>query len=76
MYYNEHTFDWYQKKLGQATTRYAREFKEDRHSMDKSTINRRIDIPTIYYQFKHPKLLHSYDPSNNNDETNVHQTEE
>ena len=42
----EHSFNWSQTKiLGQATTRHAREFKEAWHSMDRSTINRHIDIP-------------------------------
>ena len=38
--------------LGQAAIRHAREFKEAWHSMDRSTFNRHIDIPTIYHQLK------------------------
>ena len=50
---NGHEFDWSQTKLlGQASTRHAREFKEPWYSIDKSTINRHIDIPTIYPQLK------------------------
>jgi hypothetical protein len=43
---NGHNFDWSQTRcLGQATTKYAREFKEAWHSIDELTFNRRIDIP-------------------------------
>ena len=40
------------KLLGRATTRHARELKEAWHSIDKNTINRHIDIPTVYLQLK------------------------
>ena len=50
---NGHKFDWSQTKcLGQATTKHAREFKEEWHSLDKQTFNRHIDIPLIYLQLK------------------------
>ena len=53
---NGHKFDWSQTRcLGQATTKYAREFKEAWHSMHKLTFNRHIDIPTIYLQLKHSR---------------------
>ena len=49
----EHSFNWSQTEiLGQAATRHVREFKEAWHSMDRSTFNRHIDIPTIYHQLK------------------------
>ena len=46
--------------LGQAAIRHAREFKEAWHSMDRSTFNRHIDIPTIYHQLKKLKTLDSH----------------
>ena len=49
----EHSFNWSQTKIvGQTTTRHARKFKETWHSMDRSTFNRHINIPTICHQLK------------------------
>ena len=51
-YDNCHTLDWAKTQLlERAPTKYAREFKEAWHSTD-DTINRHIDIPTVYLQFK------------------------
>ena len=51
-YDNCHTFNWAKTQLlGRAPTKYAREFKEAWHSTD-DTINRHIDIPTVYLQLK------------------------
>ena len=50
---NCHTFNWAKTQLlGRAQTKYAREFKEAWHSTDDDTINRHIDIPTVYLQLK------------------------
>ena len=74
---NGRKFDWSQTKLlGQASTRHARKFKEAWHSMDKSTINRHVDIPTIYHQLKHHKRHHPSYPPNNNNRTDTPQTNE
>ncbi len=52
-YDNCHTFNWTETQLlGRAQTKHAREFKEAWYSTDSSTINRHIDIPTIYLQHK------------------------
>ena len=59
-----------------ASTKQAREFKEAWHSMDKSTINRHIDIPTIYHQLKHQEQGHPSDPPNKNNRTDSPQTNE
>ena len=49
----DHRFHWANTKvLGQANTRYAREFKEAWHSLDKPAINRHIDIPAAYHQLR------------------------
>ena len=50
-YDNCHTFNW-ATYIGRAQTKYAREFKEAWHSTDDNTINRHIDIPTVYLQLK------------------------
>ena len=44
--------------------------------MDKSTINRHVDIPTIYHQLKHHKRHHPSYPPNNNNRTDTPQTNE
>ena len=54
--------------LGHAHTKHAREFKEAWHSMDNNTINRHVDIPTIYLQLK--KKTNA--STNNNTNTNTH----
>ena len=52
-YDNCHTFNWTETQLlGRAQTKHAREFKEAWYSMDANTINRHIEIPTIYLQLK------------------------
>ncbi len=52
-YDNCHTFNWTETQLlGRAQTKHAREFKEAWYSTDSNTINRHIDIPTIYLQLK------------------------
>ncbi len=54
-YDNCHTFNWTETQLlGRAQTKHvhAREFKEVWYSTDSNTINRHIDIPTIYLQLK------------------------
>ena len=46
-------FNWAKTQLlGRAQTKYTREFKEAWHSTDDDTINRHIDIPTVYLQLK------------------------
>ena len=40
------------KRLGQANTKHAREFKEAWHSLDKQTFNCHIGIPLIHLQLK------------------------
>ena len=50
---NGHTFNWTKTQLlDQAKTKHAREFKEAWHSVDKNTINRHIDIPSVFLQLK------------------------
>ena len=44
--------------------------------MDKSTINRHIDIPTMYHQLKHQKQHHPSDPLNSNNRTYAPRTNE
>ena len=52
-YDNCHTFNWAKTHLlGRAQTKYAREFKEVWDSTDDGTINRHIDIRTVYLQLK------------------------
>ena len=52
-YDNCHTFYWTETQLlGRAQTKHAREFKEAWYSIDANTINRHIEIPTIYFQLK------------------------
>ena len=52
-YDNCHTFNWTKTQLlGRAKTKYTREFKEAWHSTDDDSINRHIDIPTVYLQLK------------------------
>ena len=52
-YDNCHTFNWKETRLlGRAQTKHAREFKEAWYSTDDNTINRHIDIPTVYLQLK------------------------
>ena len=52
-YDNCHTFNWTETQLlGRAQTKHTREFKEAWYSTDSNTINRHIDIPTIYLQLK------------------------
>ena len=53
-YDNGHTFNWTETKLlGRANTKHAREFKEAWYSTDRNTINRYVDIPTVYLQLKY-----------------------
>jgi hypothetical protein len=67
-YDNCHTFNWtHTELLGQAQTKHAREFKEAWHSMDNNTINRHVDIPTIYLQLK----MTPNASTNNNTNTNL-----
>ncbi len=54
--------------LGRAQTKHAREFKEAWHSTDGNTINRHIDIPTIYLQLK---TLHRSSTNNDVNMTNT-----
>ena len=50
---NCHTFNWTETQLlGRAQTKHAREFKEAWYSIGANTINRHIEIPTIYLQLK------------------------
>jgi hypothetical protein len=49
-------------------TKHAREFKEAWHIMDNNTINRHVDIPTIYLQLKKTPNA----STNNNTNTNTH----
>ena len=52
-YDNCHTFNWTETQpLGRAQTKHACEFKEAWYSIDTNTINRHIEIPTIYLQLK------------------------
>ncbi len=52
-YDNCHTFNWTETQLlGRAQTKHAREFKEAWYCTNSNTINRHIDIPTIYLQLK------------------------
>ena len=52
-YDNCHTFNRTETQLlGRAQTKHARKFKEAWYSTDSNTINRHIDIPTIYLQLK------------------------
>ena len=50
---NGHKFDFQNiKLLGKAQTKEAREFIETWHSLDKSSFNRHIEIPSVYLQLK------------------------
>ena len=52
-YDNCHTFNWAKTPLlGRAQTKCTREFKEAWDITDDDTINRHIDIPTVYLQLK------------------------
>ena len=68
-YDNCHTFNWKETHLlGRAQTKHAREFKEAWYSTDDNTINRHIDIPTVYLQLKTVRKV-----ATNND-TNINNT--
>ena len=68
-YDNCHTFNWNETHLlGRAKTKHAREFKEAWYSTDDNTINRHIDIPTVYLQLKTVRKF-----ATNND-TNINNT--
>jgi hypothetical protein len=63
-YDNCHTFNWTETELlGRAQTKHAREFKEAWYSIDGNTINRHVEIPTVYLQLKTTRKC----PTNNND---------
>jgi hypothetical protein len=63
-YDNCHTFNWTETELlGRAQTKHARKFKEAWYSIDGNTINRHVEIPTIYLQLKTTFKC----PTNNND---------
>ena len=63
-YDNCHTFNWTETELlGRAQTKHAREFKEAWYSIDGNTINRHVEIPTVYLQLKTTRKC----PANNND---------
>jgi hypothetical protein len=51
------------EQLGRAQRKHAREFKEAWYSIDGNTINRQVEIPTIYLQLKTTRKC----PTNNND---------
>ena len=56
-YDNCHTFNWTETELlGRAQTKHAREFKEAWYSIDGNTINRHVEIPTIYLK-QHVNVL-------------------
>ena len=48
-------------------TKHAREFKEAWYSIDGNTINRQVEIPTIYLQLKTTRKF----PTNNDTMTNT-----
>ena len=79
-YDNGHTFNWTETKLlGRATTRHAREFKEAWHSIDKNTMNRHIDIPTVYLQLKQSENLTTsslHTQSSSSDINSAHATQD
>ena len=57
-------FNWTETELlGRAQTKHAREFKEAWYSIDGNTINRHVEIPTVYLQLKTTRKC----PTNNND---------
>ena len=57
-YDNCHTFNWTETQLlGRAQMKHAHEFKEAWYSTDGNTINRHIDIPTIYYIYIYIRRL-------------------
>ena len=63
-YDNCHTFNWTETQLlGPAQTKHAREFKEAWYSIDANTINKHIEIPTIYLQLK---TIRKYPTNKNN----------
>ena len=63
-YDNRHTFNWTETELlGRAQTKHARAFKEAWYSIDGNTINRHVEIPTVYLQLKTTRKC----PTNNND---------
>jgi hypothetical protein len=73
-YGNCHTFNWTHTELyilGQAQTKHAREFKEVLHSMNKNTINRHVDFPTIYLRLKKTPNASTNNNTNNTD-TNLY----
>ena len=48
-YDNCHTFNWTETELlGRAQTKHAREFKEAWYSIDGNTINRHVEIQTLF----------------------------
>ena len=51
------------RTIRRAQTKHAREFKEAWYSIDGNTINRHVEIPTIYLQLKTTRKC----PTNNND---------
>ena len=61
---NCHSFNWTKTQLlGRAQAKHAREFKEAWYSVDANTIDRHIEIPTIYSQLKTTRK----NPTNKND---------
>ena len=63
-YDNCHSFNWTEtEQLGRAQTKHEREFKEAWYSIDGNTINRHVEIPTVYLQLKTTRKC----PTNNND---------
>ena len=68
-YDNCHTFNWKETHLlRRAQTKHAREFIQAWYSTDNNSINRHIDIPTVYLQLKTVRKV-----ATNND-TNINKT--
>ena len=67
-----YTFNWKETHLlRRAQIKHGREFKEAWYSTDDNTINRRINIPTVYLQLKTVRKVTTNNNININNSNNI-----